>query len=86
MVGGKVDSWGSVTHSQDGYDDAEFDPEALITEMALDGWQARWAAVAPLVVGGGGLECPLIGVEIKPGVIRAVRAVSIHACGSNDRR
>lgn len=33
---------------------------------------ARWAAVAPLVVGHG-IECPLIGVDLLPGVVEAIR-------------
>lgn len=34
---------------------------------------ARWAAVAPLVVGYG-VECPLIGIDLLPGVVDAIRA------------
>lgn len=33
---------------------------------------AQWAAVAPLVVGHG-IECPLIAVELVPGVVEAIR-------------
>jgi hypothetical protein len=47
LVGGRVSSGEYILHPY--MDDAPIDNEALVSELALEGWQARWATVSFVV-------------------------------------